>query len=72
MEVSKKNKTIGTIIFILGIIFAVISLVLLIGFSIYAIVEKKMTFYPIIFFSTTIISGIMLMIGIYLKNKYNE
>lgn len=72
MDIPKKNIIIGNILIIIGTILAVAFFASLIIFSIIVIKDKKITFWPILFFILTILSGIMIMIGVYIKNKYDE
>ena len=63
------NKKLGIILIVFGIILTIISITFLIIISVTAIINKKLTFYPILLFITTIISSIVIFIGIYIKNK---
>ena len=63
------NKKLGIILIVFGIILTIISITFLIIISVTAIINKKLTIYPILLFITTIISSIVIFIGIYIKNK---
>ena len=63
------NKKIGIILIVFGIILTIISITFLIIISVNAIINKKLTFYPILLFIATIISSIVIFIGIFIKNK---
>ena len=62
------NKKLGIILIVFGIILTIISITFLIIISVNAIINKKLTFYPILLFIATIISSIVIFIGIFIKN----